>query len=88
MPSVVVARAIATRKWRRATTILTELACRAPAAYVHLGAAEELARAGKGPEAASHAAAALAFYRSVGAIYFVQKAHALWAGAADSAATA
>jgi hypothetical protein len=84
-PWVVAARAIGSAEWNAAVTALARIGCAPAEAYAHLRTAEELVHAGRAPQAEGHVKAALAFYKSVGATHFVQKAHALAADATDTA---
>jgi class 3 adenylate cyclase/tetratricopeptide (TPR) repeat protein len=62
--------------------VLAEIGALPEEAFVRLRAAEELAAAGRRPEADAHLQAALAFYRSVGATAYIREAEELLAASA------
>jgi tetratricopeptide (TPR) repeat protein len=69
-------------EYARAAAVYERAAWRGDAAEAHLRAAEQLAGAGRRAEADAHLERALAFYRSVGATFYVRRAEKVLAESA------
>jgi tetratricopeptide (TPR) repeat protein len=81
-PWVAAARSFAEGDFASAAAIYTEIGSRPDAAYAHLRAARALVEQGRVAEADPPLREALAFYRSVGATYYLREGEALLAATA------
>ena len=81
-PWVDAARAFAQGEFAAAAAIYTRIGSHPDAAYAWLRAARALVEQGRGDEADGPLQAAVAFYRSVGATYYLGEGEALLAATA------